>query len=116
MKSISRALLAALAFSIAAVPMAGAQSRDQGSRHGHHYTQPAKPGWQAPRHYEPQKRRHHWKKGQRVSDWKRRPAVRDWHRYDLKRPARGQQWVRVDRDYLLISMATGVVLGVIAGR
>ena len=60
--------------------------------------------------------RHTWNKGERYSDWKRRPAVRDYHRYGLRKPARDQQWVKVDNNYLLMSIATGVILGVAAAR
>lgn len=60
--------------------------------------------------------RHHWAKGQRVPNWQRRPAVRDYHRHGLRAPARGQQWVQVDGGYLLISLATGLILGLAAGR
>ncbi|WEX09775.1 RcnB family protein [Chelativorans sp. AA-79] len=112
MKLISRALLAALAVSIAAVPMA--QARDNGPRHNQHDVRPVKPRTHLPQRYE--KPRHHWAKGQRIADWKRRTAVRDWHRHGLKRPGRGQQWVKIDNEYLLISIATGIVAGIAAGR
>jgi Ni/Co efflux regulator RcnB len=42
--------------------------------------------------------------------------VRDFHRYGLRKPSRGQQWVKVDNTYLLMSIATGVILGVNAAR
>jgi len=42
--------------------------------------------------------------------------VRDYHRHGLRKPARGQQWVKVDNSYLLMSVATGLILGVAAGR
>jgi len=42
--------------------------------------------------------------------------VRDYHRYGLRKPGRGQQWVKVDNTYLLMSVATGLILGVAAAR
>jgi len=114
MKLISRSLLAALAFSIAAVPLAEAQARDNGPRFDRYHAQPFKPGPHVYKRYD--RPRHHWNKGQRLSDWKRRAAVRDWHRHGLKRPARGQQWIKVDNDYLLISVATGIIAGIVASR
>lgn len=60
--------------------------------------------------------RHHWKRGERYGDWRRHNAVRDWHRHGLKRPAPGQQWIKVNNDYLLIGMATGVIASLIAAR
>jgi len=114
MKIFSRTLLAAVAFSLAAGTAAQAQPRGHDWGRDHHYSRPAKPNFQAPNRHRPPMQ--HWKKGQRVSDWKRRTVVRDWHRHGLKRPARGQEWVKVDNDYLLISVATGIIAGIIAGR
>lgn len=125
-----RTILAAVAISMFAVPMAQAQNRYDGPRSGHHhYTQPQKPGHHATkrhtakkpapqRHHaqRPAPSRHHWAKGHRVPDWQRRQHVRDYHRHGLRKPSKGQQWVRVDNDYLLISLATGVILGMAAAR
>lgn len=114
-----RTILAAIAFSMLAAPMAQAQSRYDGPRGGNHYSQPAKPKYQAPKRQQAQRhapRRQHWTKGQRVPEWQRRQHVRDYQRHGLKRPARGQQWVKVDQDYLLINLATGFILGLAAGR
>ena len=71
-----------------------------------------------PRHHaqRPAPSRHHWATGKRVPEWQRRQHVRDYHRHGLRRPGTGQQWVRIDNDYLLISLATGVILGMAAGR
>lgn len=134
-----RTILAAIAVSILSVPMAQAQGRHEGPRQNHQYTQQGKPGYQAPRgrheaqrpapqrhqarpapqrHHaqRPAPSRHHWKQGQRVQNWQRYSHVRDYHRQGLRKPSRGQQWVKVDNDYLLISLATGVILGLAAGR
>ena len=124
-----RTILAAIAFSILAVPMAQAQSRYDGPRSGQHYSHSKKPAYNAPRQRQmqkpapqrphvqrPGKTKHHWARGQRVPEWQRRQAVRDYHRHGLRRPAAGQQWVKVNNDYLLISLATGVILGLAAGR
>lgn len=122
-------VLAAIAASMFAVPVAQAQQRFDGPRH--EYRQGSKPGrhYERPRQYEPrrhaepkryefqrQQPRHHqrWAKGHRVPDWQRRQALRDYHRHGLKRPGRGQQWVKVDNDFLLITMATGVIAGIVA--
>lgn len=129
MKLFTRSVLAAVAFSVMAVPMAQAQSRHggpgQGQSYGHQqqWKQPAPQRHQtrnpAPhRHHaqRPAPSRHHWTRGKRVPEWQRRQAVRDYHRYGLRQPAQGQQWVRVDNDYLLISLATGIILGIAASR
>lgn len=122
-----RILLAAVAFSVLAAPMAQAQSRYDTPRSGTHRVEKLhKPDQvQKQRHVAPRKQqaqrfappsRHHWKKGERVRDWRQRPHVRDYSRYGLRKPAQGQQWVRVDNDYLLVSMATGLILGLAASR
>lgn len=56
-----------------------------------------------------------WSRGQRYSDW-RRHTVRDYHRHGLRAPGRGQQWVKVDNDFLLVTAATGVIASIIAAR
>lgn len=53
-----------------------------------------------------------WARGHRLTSAERRriAAVNDYRRYRLSAPPRGQQWVRVDNDFLLISAATGVIV------
>lgn len=120
MKLFTRSILAAVAFSMMAVPMAQAQSRHDGPRHGQNYSQPKQPNFHSQqKHYRFDRRAakpHHWAKGKRLPEWQRRQAVRDYHRHGLKRPGRGQQWVKVDNDYLLIGLATGVIAGIVASR
>lgn len=134
-----RMILTTITVSMLAVPMAQAQSRHDGPRGNHHYSQTQKPGSQATqkrhmqkptpqrhqakkpapsRHHaqRPAPSRHKWVKGHRVPNWQRRAPVRDYHRHGLRTPSRGQQWVKIDNDYLLISLATGVILGMAAAR
>ncbi len=61
-------------------------------------------------------RESHWKRGHKYRDWKRHRAVNDWHRHGLRRPDRGQEWIRVGNDYLLVGIASGIIAGIIAGR
>ncbi|PDT42910.1 MULTISPECIES: RcnB family protein [Sinorhizobium] len=58
-------------------------------------------------------KKYRWARGHRLSPSERRHMdyVRDYRRYRLRTPPRGQQWVRVDNDFLLISLATGVIVG-----
>jgi len=62
------------------------------------------------------KRAPHWKRGQKYASWKRYRAVNDYGRYGLHRPAYGQHWIRVGNDFLLVSIATGLIFGAIAAR
>ena len=43
-----------------------------------------------------------WAVGKRVPGWQRK-AVRDYNRFGLRKPGRGQEWVRIGNDYLLNS-------------
>ena len=61
-------------------------------------------------------KRKHWARGNRVPAWQRNYVVRDYDRYGLRRPAYGQQWVKVDNDFLLISLASGIIAGIIAAQ
>jgi Ni/Co efflux regulator RcnB len=57
-----------------------------------------------------------WRRGDRLPSYyrDRYVVVRDYERYHLQRPPRGYHYVRDDRgDYLLVGIATGVILGAI---
>ncbi|HEY5818910.1 MAG TPA: RcnB family protein [Mesorhizobium sp.] len=60
--------------------------------------------------------RNHWVRGHRVPGWQRRHVVNDYRRYHLQRPGRGQHWVRVDNDFLLVGVASGIIAGIIAAN
>lgn len=40
----------------------------------------------------------------------------DYRRYGLRQPPRGYHWVRVNNDYVLAAIATGLIYDVITGR
>lgn len=120
------ALIAAI--TIAATPLAQADGRDHDrSRHDHNrhgYSQYD----QRDNHYQHHDARNYkhshgkykqrWSKGERVSAQYRshRYVVRDWRGHHLHRPAYGQQWIQVDNNYLLISVATGLVVQALFNR
>ncbi|MEZ5994623.1 MAG: RcnB family protein [Hyphomonadaceae bacterium] len=59
-----------------------------------------------------------WRRGDRLPRYYRDSyyVVRDYDRYRLRPPPRGYHYVRDDRgDYLLVGIATGVILSVILG-
>lgn len=113
-----RALIIASCFAVVASSAVVAQPRHHGPQAKHQYTQkkivhgPVRGGY-ARQH---EVRRHVWTKGHRMSDWRSRSQVRDYHRYGLRAPGRGQAWVKVDNNYLLLSMATGLIASVTAAR
>ncbi len=60
--------------------------------------------------------RTHWVRGNRVSNWNHRQVVRDYHGHGLRRPGHNQRWIKVDNDYLLIGITTGIIAGAIAAH
>jgi Ni/Co efflux regulator RcnB len=59
-----------------------------------------------------------WSRGHRMNAAERRNMreVRDYRRYRLAPPPRGYRWVQVNNDYLMISIAGGVISNIITGR
>lgn len=125
---MKRSIIAIVAFSLLAPGMALAQSHSRGpddgrrveSRHdrrpdaqgpraaGHQQ----RPQQQHPQYQHPQQHRqqkHSWRKGERVPPQYRQQHI-DYRRHGLKKPPRGQEWVRVDNNYALISAATGLIV------
>src|ERR1700759_3268603 len=58
---------------------------------------------------------HDWHKGDRIGhdDWNRYERV-DYRQHHLNAPPRGYEWRRVDNNYVLAAVATGVVASIIA--
>lgn len=56
-----------------------------------------------------------WAKGQRLDRAYRdnRYYVSDYRRYGLRQPPRGYRWQRVDNQFLLTAVATGLIASVI---
>jgi Ni/Co efflux regulator RcnB len=52
----------------------------------------------------------HWERGHRY--YGPTYVVRDYGYYRLRPPPRGYHWVRADNDYLLVAIATGVILDI----
>lgn len=59
-----------------------------------------------------------WNRGHRLSAAERRHLrdVRDYHRYRLSAPSRGYRWFKVDNDFLLIGITSGIISSIIAVR
>jgi len=64
-------------------------------------------GHAAPRYYG---RPHRWERGHRY--YGPTYVVRDYRHYRLRHPPRGYRWVRANNDYLLVAIATGIILDV----
>ena len=57
-----------------------------------------------------------WVRGHRMSPAERRrmAEIRDYRRYRLSAPPRGYHWVKVDNEYLLIGVASGIISSILA--
>ena len=68
---------------------------------GHHYGQ-----------------RKHWARGERLpsSYYQNRAYYVDYRVYHLRAPPRGYRWVRVDNDYMLVALTSGLIASIIANR
>ncbi len=127
MKLISRLLIAVAllttgGFALAA-PDHGHGDHDRG-RHGHdrghddHRSHGGDRRWHGddrrygyhhdgPRYYG---HSHRWERGHRY--YGPTYVVRNYGYYRLRPPPRGYHWVRADNDYLLVAVATGIILDV----
>jgi Ni/Co efflux regulator RcnB len=61
-------------------------------------------------------KRNNWRHGQKYSGWRQHQPIRDYGRYGLHRPGRGQEWIRVGNDYVLVGILSGVIFGTLAAR
>jgi Ni/Co efflux regulator RcnB len=43
-------------------------------------------------------------------------VVNDWHGHGLRSPPRGYQWVQTGGDYVLVAIATGIILELLLNR
>lgn len=116
---MKRLVLSAIALSMLALPISQAQA---GPRHEPQRYERQDRHWNKP-HFDKKvvvrkkvvtKKR--WTRGNQVPSWQRKHVVRDYHRYGLRRPGHGQHWVKVDNDFLLVSIASGIIGGIIASQ
>ena len=116
---MKRFILALTAASFMIAPAAYAADRS-GPRQPQHYGMKFEPAGkhrqaESGRTYrKPDMRKHRWSKGQRVPAWQRGHVMRDYSRHGLRKPGRGQQWVKVGNDYVLIAIASGIIASFIS--
>lgn len=116
---MKRFILSAVALAMLALPVAQAQAgpRHDAPRYERYDHNWKKPGFDKPNVVKKKVvKKHRWARGHRVPAWQRNHVVRDYHRYGLRRPAYGQQWVKIDNDFLLVSIASGIIAGIIANQ
>jgi len=61
---------------------------------------------------------HAYYRGDRLPvDYRHRSyVVEDWRGHQLRQPPRGYHWVQVGGDYVLVAIATGIILELFLGR
>ncbi len=111
---MKKAFLITLASLMIAAPMAQAQQYRPDDRRPPQHHQPVKP--QKPVASKVAPKPYYWKKGQRMNDWRRHQAINDYRRYGLHKPGRDQRWIRIDNQYLLIGVTTGLIAGIANAR
>ena len=58
-----------------------------------------------------------WARGERLpSQYRTRGYYVDYRRAHLRQPPRGHQWVRVNDQYLLVALATGLISQMVVSR
>jgi Ni/Co efflux regulator RcnB len=122
---MKRIVLSALAFTmLAATSLTGqAAPMNAPSAPQSNYSQV---DWQKPGHHADVKKRvfkkkvvvkrSHWRNGQKYSSWRQHQPIRDYGRYGLHRPGRGQEWIRVGNDYVLVGIVSGIIFGALAAQ
>jgi Ni/Co efflux regulator RcnB len=101
---MKRLVLATVALSLLAAPAAFAKPQDY--RHNDHRTT----------HVVKKKvivKKTRWQRGHRLPHGQHYVVVKDYGRYHLRRPPRGQHWVRVDNQYLLVGITSGIIAALI---
>ncbi|MGM8851205.1 RcnB family protein [Salinicola halophyticus] len=98
------------------------RGRDHGP-HGHDYGGPhgRDDHHDHGRHDHGRYRDHHhdWREGGHIASRYYRDDrywVRDWHSRHLPQPPHGHRWMRIDGDYVLAAVATGVIAAIVLGR
>lgn len=105
---MKRLLLATVALSLLAAPAAFAQPQD--FHHRDHRTT----------HVVKKKKvivkKTRWQRGHRLPHSQRYVVVKDYGRYHLRRPPVGQHWIRVDNQYLLVGISSGIIAALVNAR
>lgn len=114
---MKKALIITIAALLMAAPLAQAQTRmDHNNQTRTEHRKPQAHHQTKKFSYQKVKAKQHWSRGQRMNDWKRHSSVSDYKHRGLRKPGNGQRWVKVDNQYLLISITSGLIAGIVAAR
>jgi len=56
------------------------------------------------------------RKGERLAQNQRGSRVSDYSRHGLRKPGRGNEWRKVDDHYVLMTVATGLIVDILAAQ
>lgn len=101
---MKRLILATVALSLLAAPAAFAQPQNMHNK-GHHPTHVVKKKVVV--------KKTRWQRGHRMPRGQHYVVVNDYGRYHLRRPPAGQHWVRVDNQYILVGITSGIIAALV---
>jgi Ni/Co efflux regulator RcnB len=102
---MKKLLIGTMALSLFAASAASADPNDRDQKREH-------PGWGQDRGGD-----HQWRRGERVGygDWQGARVV-DYRRYHLRRPGRGYEWRESNGRYIMVAVATGLIVSTILSQ
>ena len=62
-------------------------------------------------------RQHRWARGERLpANYRTRSHYVDYRKHHLRQPPRGHQWVKVDNNYALVALTSGLIAQLVAAQ
>ena len=80
---------------------------------GHANNGPAATAHNGSRHASNNSAHHAPRKGERLPQHQRGNRVADYSRHGLRKPGRGNEWRKVDDRYVLMAVATGMIIDIV---
>ena len=93
-------------------PQRSAAPHHQGPAH----TGPAPAAHNGARHASQNSAHHAPRKGERLPQHQRGNRVADYNRHGLRKPGRGNEWRKLDQRYVLMAVATGLIIDIVGAH
>src|SRR5262249_24411481 len=111
---MKRLLLATVALSVLAMPASAFAQPNDMHKHRHvHVDKKVVVHRDVKVHKDVIVKKTRWRAGDRFPHGQRYVVVNDYGRYHLRRPPHGQHWVRVDNQYILVGITSGIIAALI---
>jgi len=65
---------------------------------------------------EPQYSGYRLDRGQPIQNWRHHALIKKYRQLGLREPGPGQEWIRIENHFVLVSSATGTVRDLVAAR